>query len=495
MGIMMENKLDYRYNIMKINSPEAFMNVRGGCTHWVRDVYFLRVLGVDASIAETVAGIDADAAKEVFAGRLGYLRLNKLMQLKDTEDIAYYSREYDKWKNEKKPIILKNMALNTELQAVLDSALNKLDEVYRSDRAAVSDSIVRNFLTKVLFWLDCISKDILCGWSVRRSTKIIAENIVKEQEYLFFYFLTRLGCDVMLLQTFSDVKITDRLKNLSGYLVLGDFGRIVIPEYKKQPENTPKTADIHRAAQNSQRTEYGQESGKGNTESCRQEQKTESRKEVVLDRSSLKRADDRNTSYKTNDTPKDKEKSFEELACLASSIVMISVHESDGGVKSSGSGIMIGKDGYILTNCHVIAGGSFYSVRIEDDNEIYTTDELIKYNSDLDMAIIRINRKLNPLHIYDGKQKLARGQKVVAIGSPLGLFNSVSDGIISGFRTIKDESMIQFTAPISPGSSGGAVLNMQGELIGISTAGIDNGQNINLAVDYENILLFTRGFR
>ncbi len=441
------------------------MNVRGGCTHLVRDVYFLRVLGVDASIAETVAGIDADAAKEVFAGRLGYLRLNKLMQLKDTEDIAYYSREYDKWKNEKKPIILKNMALNTELQAVLDSALDKLDEVYRSDRAAVSDSIVRNFLTKVLFWLDCISKDILCGWSVRRSTKIIAENIIKEQEYLFFYFLTRLGCDVMLLQTFSDVKITDRLKNLSDCLVLGNFGQLVIPEYKKQPENIPKTVDIHRASQNSQRTGYGQESGKGNT------------------------------SYRTNDTPKDKEKSFEELACLASSIVMISVHESDGGVKSSGSGIMIGEDGYILTNCHVIAGGSFYSVRIEDDNEIYTTDELIKYNSDLDMAIIRINRKLNPLHIYDGKQKLARGQKVVAIGSPLGLFNSVSDGIISGFRTIKDESMIQFTAPISPGSSGGAVLNMQGELIGISTAGIDNGQNINLAVDYENILLFTRGFR
>lgn len=49
---------------------------------------------MDAAIAETVAGIDADAAKEVFAGRLGYLMLNKLMQLKDTEDIAYYSREY-----------------------------------------------------------------------------------------------------------------------------------------------------------------------------------------------------------------------------------------------------------------------------------------------------------------------------------------------------------------------------------------------------------------
>ena len=54
--------------------------------------------------------------------------------------------------------------------------------------------------------------------------------------------------------------------------------------------------------------------------------------------------------------------------------------------------------------------------------------------------------------------------------------------------------MIQFTAPISHGSSGGAVLNMQGEIVGISTAGIDSGQNINLAIGYENILEFTSGF-
>ena len=83
---------------------------------------------------------------------------------------------------------------------------------------------------------------------------------------------------------------------------------------------------------------------------------------------------------------------------------------------------------------------------------------------------------------------------MVAIGSPLGLFNSVSDGIISGFRKIENVNMIQFTAPISHGSSGGAVLNMQGEVIGISSAGIDKGQNINLAVGYEDILLFARGF-
>ena len=75
-----------------------------------------------------------------------------------------------------------------------------------------------------------------------------------------------------------------------------------------------------------------------------------------------------------------------------------------------------------------------------------------------------------------------------------GLFNSVSDGIISGFRHINEMEMIQFTAPISRGSSGGAVLNMYGEIIGISTAGIDEGQNINLAVGYEKINEFIRGF-
>ena len=122
------------------------------------------------------------------------------------------------------------------------------------------------------------------------------------------------------------------------------------------------------------------------------------------------------------------------------------------------------------------------------------TSEVINYNSVIDLAIIRIKKQLKPIPLYKGRKKLVRGQKVVAIGSPLGLFNSVSDGIISGFRNINDVDMIQFTAPISHGSSGGAVLNMQGEVIGISTAGIDSGQNINLAIGYENIQLFTNGF-
>ena len=126
---------------------------------------------------------------------------------------------------------------------------------------------------------------------------------------------------------------------------------------------------------------------------------------------------------------------------------------------------------------------------LHDDNH-YTTDQVIKYNPVLDLAVIRIDRPLNPLRIYNGPQKLVRGQKVVAIGSPLGLFNSVSDGIISGFRKIDDVDMIQFTAPISHGSSGGAVLNMYGEVIGINTAKLvdSTAEGIGYAIPISSVL-------
>lgn len=108
------------------------------------------------------------------------------------------------------------------------------------------------------------------------------------------------------------------------------------------------------------------------------------------------------------------------------------------------------------------------------------------------MEVVQIDKELPTLEIYKDKAPLVRGQQVVAIGSPLGLFNSISEGIISGFRVIDDCEMIQFTAPISAGSSGGAVLNMYGEVIGISTAGYgqETAQNLNLAVGHENIKKF-----
>ena len=113
------------------------------------------------------------------------------------------------------------------------------------------------------------------------------------------------------------------------------------------------------------------------------------------------------------------ELSFEQLAQLAPSVVMITVHDYSGEAFAGGSGIMIGRKGYILTNNHVLEDGSFFSVRIENDDQCYRTKEVIKYNQVLDLAVIRIDRALDPLPVYQGPG-LVRGQKVVAIGSPLG---------------------------------------------------------------------------
>lgn len=197
-----------------------------------------------------------------------------------------------------------------------------------------------------------------------------------------------------------------------------------------------------------------------------------------------------------------RELSYEELAQLSPSVVQILVMRSAQDVSpngdcracASGSGVMIGYDGYIITNCHVATSGRVYGVRVENDDRVYFTDQLIKYHNDYDLAVIKIDRKLSPLPLFNGPEKLVRGQRVAAIGSPLGMFNTVSDGIISGFRDVDGVEMIQFTAPISSGSSGGAVLNMYGELIGISTGGLSSktgiAQNINLAVSCDTIRMF-----
>lgn len=191
---------------------------------------------------------------------------------------------------------------------------------------------------------------------------------------------------------------------------------------------------------------------------------------------------------------KPREKSYEELASMAGSVVMVVVFNEKQEIFASGSGVIINNEGYILTNFHVIQGAVAYGVRLEEEEELHITTELIKYHPENDLALLRMEPIKRPaISIYRGN-KLVRGQKVVAIGSPLGLMNTVSDGIIAGFRNIDEVSMIQFTAPISPGSSGGALLSIQGELIGIVSASFSEGENLNLAVDYNVVRSFVQGF-
>lgn len=450
-----------RYNVMDVFSLEAFTNIKGGVNRECKDVYFMRAVGVGKSLSEDVRKMDRTLTERMFAGQCRYNRVNELPGAVPMEQIQTYTDFYNNWVDSgRTKAVLRRTETAGEFPKVLGTSFARVVNMLKNESENISESIEKNFAVKLMYWFDETAAVLTTHWNPKLSMKFVVHNVRKRQEYLFCYLLTQLGIDVLMLQSKLDIEEPLKQLQLSKTIVLGSFTECEISKY---------CAEEYRSEKAAQKTERIQP------------------KPVVLQ--SVQRV-----QPKAGNNSEKKELEFEELALLAASVVMIAIHDEKGEVIGTGSGIMIGKGGYILTNNHVASGGRFYSVRIEDDEAVYQTDEVIKYNPVLDLAIIRIDRQLKPLYVYHGEKKLVRGQKVVAIGSPLGLFNSVSDGIISGFRKIDDVDMIQFTAPISHGSSGGAVLNMYGEVIGISTAGIDSGQNINLAVRYEFINDFIRGF-
>jgi serine protease Do len=158
------------------------------------------------------------------------------------------------------------------------------------------------------------------------------------------------------------------------------------------------------------------------------------------------------------------------------SVALIKV---DGAV---GTGFVVAEDGRLATNIHVIRGAVEATVVMADGKE-YKDVEVVATDEDHDLAILRIAaRKLKPLRLGDSS-KVKPGEHVVAIGHPLGLGNTVSDGLVSAVREISPRlTVVQISAPISPGSSGGPVFNDRGEVIGVSTLVATQGQNLNFAM-------------
>lgn len=481
---------DVRFNILDISNISSFMNINGGYRNECKDVYFLRITGFNNDILKDIKNMDKTLTERMNRKACIYNRISSLSSMNDSE---FYTDSFNNWtESGKKEIYTKICTDKTpDIAAMLGSACSKVIELYAHNKQN-NPSIEKNLISKLLFWFDETIGSRIADWDPRQPAKIAADNITKNHEYMFFYMLTLIGFDVLLIQTKADINNDLDKLNLSKKVFAGDFNENSnIPEYKPegsfdsvQPTLTQPSLS---AAVNP--NPPGVTHGSNNITAAANSEHSTVR---ISAQKAIK--PDKNGMAAGVAGSQSREKSYEELALLSSSVVLITLHDTAGQVLGTGSGIMIGKNGFILTNHHVACRGTLLSVTIEDDNQVYETDEIIKYNHHLDLALIRINRQLNPIPIYKNNKKLVRGQKVVAIGSPLGLFNSVSDGIISGFRTLNGVEMIQFTAPISQGSSGGALLNMNGEVIGISTAGMDHGQNINLAVGYEYINSFIQGF-
>ncbi|OQY58029.1 MAG: peptidase [Desulfobacteraceae bacterium 4572_88] len=153
--------------------------------------------------------------------------------------------------------------------------------------------------------------------------------------------------------------------------------------------------------------------------------------------------------------------------------------------RSLGSGFIIDKEGYIVTNNHVIEDADEIQVKLNNGDEYDA--EIVGRDPNTDIALIRVKSAKNLPHVELGDSEAMKvGQWVIAIGSPFGLEQTVTAGIVSAKgRVIGSgpyDDFIQTDASINPGNSGGPLLNMEGEVIGINTAIIASGQGIGFAV-------------
>lgn len=150
---------------------------------------------------------------------------------------------------------------------------------------------------------------------------------------------------------------------------------------------------------------------------------------------------------------------------------------SRGKASSTGSGVIVSSDGYIVTNNHVIQGAEQISVVLNRDKREYKA-EVIGTDPSSDLALIKIDKKDLPSIVFGNSEDVNVGEWVLAVGNPFNLTSTVTAGIVSAkgrnINIVKNqfpiESFIQTDAAINPGNSGGALVNLKGELVGINTA-------------------------
>ena len=162
------------------------------------------------------------------------------------------------------------------------------------------------------------------------------------------------------------------------------------------------------------------------------------------------------------------------------------IPEQDLKQKSLGSGFIISRDGYVLTNNHVISEAEEIFVSLSD-NEEYKASIMGK-DDNTDIALIKIdsNRDDFPVAVLGDSNALEIGDWVIAIGNPFGFGNTLTQGIVSAKARVIGagpyDNFIQTDAAINPGNSGGPLINMDGQVIGINTAIVSSGQGIGFAI-------------
>jgi tetratricopeptide (TPR) repeat protein len=180
------------------------------------------------------------------------------------------------------------------------------------------------------------------------------------------------------------------------------------------------------------------------------------------------------------------------VAAVRQSVVTVAAMGAEGDVLRIGSGFFIDRDGTLVTNDHVLDGALEAKVKTAD-GDIFPISTVVGFNPLVDLIIVRAQippRRAVPVQLSSEEPNLA--DRVVVIGSPMGLSQTISEGIVSAVRKHPALGKVyQLTAPTSPGSSGGPVLDLKGRVIGVVSFQTALGQNINFAVAIKALQLMS----
>jgi S1-C subfamily serine protease len=169
------------------------------------------------------------------------------------------------------------------------------------------------------------------------------------------------------------------------------------------------------------------------------------------------------------------------------SVFLITTADRNGGSIAAGTGFLASKDGYLVTNYHVIRKAAS-AVAKADNGATFRVQGILATDRQRDLAVLKIASRDTPSLALGASASIKAGEKVAVIGSPLGLAGSLSEGIVAANREIKEFGrMLQITAPISHGSSGSPVLDFKGNVVGVAASSRNEGQAVNFAIPVEEL--------
>ncbi|MBQ8965981.1 trypsin-like peptidase domain-containing protein [Ruminococcus sp.] len=456
---------------------------------------FLRAVGVNNSYVSDVLALD-----DHFRER-NYLRIDELVPPRDPADLDSLR------------VLTEDFRDSFEGERVL--------KLYAKSVPAVNPTIENNLIINLLHW-----QKLLTGLG----GVLVYGGKTGYKEYLFCYLAYLMGRKVLMLMPSGEGKLAPQLLERSALLTLGEPRQVALPPYADplRPQQRTGNPTVHippplgrRPPQppyqqvNRQPAFQGRPPMQGTT---RPVPPTFPPPRPVQPRSQPPIRTSRPRPVQTRpqppiqtcprppiqpgplpprtapiNQPPPVTLSLREVSRLSASVVMIDSLEFPGNSTIRGSGIVLDRNGFILTSFGLIRNSMQITVLVENDSMPYHA-RVIKYHDQHDLAVIKIDRPLEPMPIYRGTRELYIHQNIFFIGSSGGAFNTTSEGTITDIRRYYDISAIQFSAKAFAGSSGGAVLNTSGELIGMCYGSAHGLHAVNMAISIRGLLPFINGF-